>query len=274
MSSSNQGQYSPFFKVKKIFTVFHLLGLPLKLDIEGIDHFKFNPWTAYPKFIFYNAFFLILGFGYSGFLVMKASDTWNLADAYVMKMGIFGQSGLDMVVMIGYPLLSLISSSFYFFMLINKTYQLNKICRLLTDTNKEQNREWKGLNFDSIISYKSIYVKMILIVIIAIISGLTLASSYIASFFYTPTEKLSKIEKILFCVSNLTINPLLVYPPISFATDLIVTQLLFETSICFTKLKDILKYKCLSYHQDKDAKETGKDLDQAPVEKRENSRYF
>ena len=274
MSSSNQGQYSPFFKVKKIFTVFHLLGLPFKLDIEGIDHFKFNPWTALLKFILYNAFFIILGFGYSGFLVMKSTDTKNLIDAYMMKMGIFGQSGLDMGVMIGYPLVSLISASFYFVMLINKKDQLNKICRMLTDTNKELSQELKEKNFDSSIPYKSIYVKMILIAIIAIMSGVTLASSYIASFFYTPSEKLSRTEKILFCVSNLTINPLLVYPPISFATDLIITQLLFEVSISFTKLKDILKYKCLSNHLDKNAKETGSDLDQAAVEKRESLRYF
>ena len=274
MSSSNQGQYSPFFKVKKIFSVFPILGLPLKLDIEGIDHFKFNPWTAYPKFILFNAFFFILGFGSSGFLIMKATDTWNLIDAYVMKMEVFGQSGLDMVVMIGYPLLSLISASFYFVMLINKRDQLNKICRLLTDVNKELNREWKGLNFDTSIPYKSIYVKMILIVIIATMSGVTLASSYIISFFYTPTDKLSKAEKILFCVTNLTINPFLVYTPISFATDLIITQLLFEVSISFTKLKDTLKYKCLTNDQDRNTKETSSDLDQDTVDKRESLRYF
>ena len=274
MSSSNQGQFSPFCKVKKIFSVFPFLGLPLELDIEGTDHFKFNPWTAYPKFILYNAFFCILGFGYPGFLIMKATDTRNVFDAYIMKMGIFGQSGLDMAVMIGYPLLSLISASFYFVMLINKKDQLNKICRLLTDTNKELSREWKGMNFDSSIPYKSIYVKMILIAIIAILSGVTLASSYIASFFYTPSEKLSRTEKILFCVSNLTINPLLVYPPISFATDLIITQLLFEVSISFTKLKDILKYKCLSNNRDKNVKETGRDLNQAVLDKRESLRYF
>ena len=273
MSSNDRAQYSPFFKAKRFFKFFNLLGFPLKLDDTKFDNFKFNPWVEHPKSIFYYCN-MGVGFGYTAYLFMKATDSWNMYDAFAIKLGMLGLSELDMVVMVGYPGLSVISAAFYFCQLINKKDKINKISRLLTDVNVGMAQEWEALNLDSGVLYKSIYMKTIVVGMIAIISGVTLGFSYITSFFFSSTEQLSMTEKILFWVINLTLNPFIVYPPQTVAADFMMTHLLLEVTNSFTKLKDILKCKCVIKHRSINTDENNGDQSTISMDNEEHLRYF
>ena len=243
MSSNIQKQYSPFFKIKRFLTLNQfLLGFPLQTANEECNKFKFNPWIGYSKLLLFDAM-VALGFGYISYLFMKATSVWNVLGAFAKKMDKFKLSELDIAVLLGYPMLNLVSNSVYFEQFKNRKERLNKICMLLTEANEKIDNTAKKLDFVSRVRYKSIYAKIVLVTTITLLSGLTLAASYIAMFFSSSTENLSKTEKILYCILAAVINPPLVYPPTSFAADFAVTHLMLEVKESFNKLKDILKYQ-------------------------------
>ena len=239
----NRNQYSPFFKIKTLLQGSNcFFGFPLSSISEEFNRFEFNPWIQYPKFFVFNSL-VVLGFCYMVYLFMKVADIWNPLEAFNYTLGKFGFSDLDKVVMNGYPLIALLSNFVHFIQFKKEKDGFNNICKMITDVNEEI----YGARCSSNIAYKkkndSIYMNLILTSIIMVLTLATYCTSWITIFFSGPTDNLSKVEKIAFCIDNVIINGLLIYPPMSHAAESCVSHLMFELKDSFIKFKDILKYK-------------------------------
>ena len=267
----NRNQYSPFFKIRTWFKVSNcFFGFPLNSISEEFNRFEFNPWIQYPKFFVFNSV-VVLGFCYMVYLFMKVTDIWNPLDAFNYTLGKFGFSDLDKAVMNGYPLLALISNFVHFIQFKKEKDGFNKICKMLTLVNQEID----GAHRSSNIGYKkknnSIYVNLILVSIIMVLTLATYSTSWITIFFSASTENLSKAEKIAFCINNVIINGLLIYPPMSHAAESCVCNLMFELKDSFISFKDILKYKVSTGQREKISKEK---LNQGYKDKNESNAAF
>ena len=243
MSENDQHRFSPLFRVRNILWILRWsFGFPLKAKNKAFNEFVFLPCLEYTRYAVYLCFFF-LSFFCMTYPKMKANKLDNALEAVQQIYHRLGFTLLDISVVIGLPLINLMSSAFYLASFRKEATRISKVCLHLTTLKKEL----YDMSDKEINQVKQSYSKRSLKLVVF---GISFAGVFwilsVAMFIEIQEGLFNKLfvssEDIFLYLVGLVIFPgCWIYPCIAISADFIICHLLDEIAETFSKWNSILK---------------------------------
>ena len=245
--STDRFHISPLFKRRYMIICLRIVfGFPLKRTNSDYNHFEFNPWMEYGRYVLS----LSIPMAASAYIVYfnnKIHDTSSIFTVIESNVKELGLSIMDVLVLQSLPFVNYVSNFIHLYSFKKALNGLNKILHQLSEINETLLKIIQRNRLNSAIynrkRLKSNHGKRSAILVV-ILCGLAAGLMTACWSLFTLSHDIQNVNvyEIIVFVFAISISVLTyVYPPMACSAEFLVISLILETKEAFDKFHSIIE---------------------------------